>query len=162
MKHFDVAVAIVFHNKKVLITRRKPGRVLGGSWEFPGGKREPGESLEDCLRRELLEELAIRVQPVMSFSVIHHAYPDRQVTLHPFLCTHECAHESGEPQLLASDELRWVDPSQLRSIEFPEANRRLVEELVAHLPTPQIQVAPSVHPKGKIMKKQPRPQTAAL
>jgi mutator protein MutT len=130
MKHFDVAVAIVFHDLKVLITRRKPGGVLGGYWEFPGGKREPGESLEDCVRRELFEELAMRVQPVMSFAPIHHTYSDRQVTLHAFLCT----HESGEPQTLACEELRWIDPSQLRSIEFPEANHSLVDELINSLP----------------------------
>jgi mutator protein MutT len=158
MKHLDVAVAIVFHDKKVLITRRKPGGVLGGLWEFPGGKQEPGESLEDCVRRELFEELAIRVQPVMSFAPIHHTYPDRQVTLHAFLCT----HDSGEPQLLASDELRWVEPAQLRTIEFPDANRQLVEELVHHLPNSQHPATPSIPPTVKIMKKQRGQQPATI
>jgi mutator protein MutT len=159
MKHLDVAIAIVFHRRKVLITRRKPGGVLGGYWEFPGGKLEPGESLEDCVRRELLEELAIRVQPVMSFTPIHHSYTDRQVTLHPFLCT----HESGELQLLACDELRWVEPAELRSIEFPEANRQLVEDLVHHLPNSRHDSpAASIFPAALTRNKQPGRQPATL
>jgi mutator protein MutT len=130
MKLLDVAVAIVFRDSKVLITRRKAGTVLSGYWEFPGGKQEPGESLEDCVRRELMEELAMRVQPVMSFSPITHQYPDRIVCLHPFLCT----HESGKPQPIACDEFRWVTTAQIKTYEFPEANRELIEELIKALP----------------------------
>jgi len=131
MKHLDVAVAIVFHDSKVLISRRKHGGVLGGYWEFPGGKQEPGESLQDCVRRELMEELAIRVQPVISFTPVPHQYPDRHVTLHAFLCT----HESGEPKLLACEEIRWVSPAELRSLPFPEANHALIEQVIAAFPT---------------------------
>jgi mutator protein MutT len=155
MKHLDVAIAIVFRDSKVLITRRKPGAVLGGCWEFPGGKQEPGESLEDCVRRELLEELAMRVQPVMSFTPIVHQYPDRQVTLHAFLCT----HESGEPQLLACDEFNWVAPAQLRNFEFPEANQRLLEEVISALPNPTRAATASIPasdpPKAKKRARQP-------
>jgi mutator protein MutT len=136
MKHLDVAVAIVFRDSKVLITRRKPGGILGGLWEFPGGKQEPGESLEDCVRRELSEELAMRVQPVVSLTPIVHQYPDREVCLHPFLCT----HESGEPQLIGCADLQWVTPAQLRSFEFPEANRHLITELINALPNPPFSV----------------------
>jgi 8-oxo-dGTP diphosphatase len=130
MKHLDVAIAVVFCNSKILIARRKAGGVLGGFWEFPGGKREPGESLEDCVRRELLEELAMRVQPVVSFVPIQYQYPDRYVTLHPFLCT----HESGKPQLLACDEIRWIEPKQLRDFSFPPANHQLIEQVIAAFP----------------------------
>jgi 8-oxo-dGTP diphosphatase len=131
MKHLDVAVAVVFRDLKILIARRKAGGVLGGFWEFPGGKREADESLEDCVRRELLEELAMRVQPVVSFAPIQHQYPDRHVTLHPFLCT----HESGEPKLLACDEIRWIEPKQLRDFTFPPANHQLVEQVIAAFPS---------------------------
>jgi mutator protein MutT len=158
MKHLDVAVAIVFHDSKVLITRRKAGGVLGGYWEFPGGKQEPGESLEDCVRRELFEELAMRVQPVMSFTPIHHIYADRQVTLHAFLCT----HESGEPQPIACDELRWIDPSQLRTIQFPEANHRLVEELILALPNAGRVTAKLAEPVTRTPHQKPRRQPAPL
>ena len=158
MKHLDVAVAIVFRDSKVLITRRKPGAVLGGCWEFPGGKQEPGESLEDCVRRELLDELAMRVQPVMSFTPIMHQYPDRQVTLHAFLCT----HESGEPQLLACDELNWVAPAELRNFEFPEANQRLIEELINALPAPAPPVTSSTPVSAPPKAKKRARQTAAV
>jgi mutator protein MutT len=131
MKQLDVAVGIVFHDSKVLIARRRAGDVLGGYWEFPGGKCEPGETLEQCLRRELLEELAIHVQPVICFSPIRHEYPDRCICLHPFLCT----HESGEPKALACDELRWVEPPQLVQFTFPPANQQLIEQVIAAFPT---------------------------
>jgi 8-oxo-dGTP diphosphatase len=130
MKHLEVAVAVVFRDSKILIARRKAGGVLGGFWEFPGGKRESGESLEDCVRRELMEELAMRVQPVVSFAPIQHQYPDRHVTLHPFLCT----HESGEPQLLACDEICWIEPKQLRDFSFPPANHQLIEQIITAFP----------------------------
>jgi A/G-specific adenine glycosylase len=138
MKHLDVAVAIVFHDSKVLVARRKAGGVLGGYWEFPGGKCEPNETLEDCVRRELTEELAITVHPVVSFAPIQYQYPDRLVTLHPFLCT----HDSGEPRLLGCDEIRWVEPQQLRSLKFPPANDKLIDQVIAALPakTPSVEI----------------------
>jgi mutator protein MutT len=130
MKHLDVAVAVIFRDSKILIARRKAGAVLGGFWEFPGGKCEPGETLEECVRREVLEELAMLVQPVMSFTPIKHQYADRLVTLHAFLCT----HESGEPKLIACDEIRWVEPRRLRAFEFPPANDRLIADIMVALP----------------------------
>lgn len=130
MKHLDVAVAIVFHDSRVLIARRKPGGVLGGFWEFPGGKCEPGETLEDCVRRELFEELAMHVRPVVSFAPIHYQYPDRLVCLHSFLCI----HDSGEPQMLACDRIAWVEPTHLRNFNFPPANHQLIEQVIAAFP----------------------------
>jgi len=130
MKHFDVAVAIVFRDSKVLITRRKTGGVLGGYWEFPGGKLEPGESLENCVRRELREELGIDVHPVISFTPAAHQYTEQHITLHPFLCT----HESGEPQPIACEEIRWIHPFELRNYSFPKANQSLIEQVIAACP----------------------------
>jgi mutator protein MutT len=131
MKHLDVAVAIIFRDSKVLVARRRRGGVLGGYWEFPGGKLEAGETLQNCLRRELHEELGVVVQPVISFAPIQYQYPDRHITLHAFVCT----HESGEPKPLASEEIRWVYPVELPTVEFPPANQRLIEQVVAALPT---------------------------
>ena len=130
MKHFNVAVAIVFGDGKVMITRRKRGQVLAGNWEFPGGKQEAGESLQDCVRRELLEEVAITVQPQVALSPIQHQYPDRHVTLHAFLCT----HESGRPTAIACDQIRWVTPAQLQTFTFPAANQTLIEQVIAAFP----------------------------
>jgi mutator protein MutT len=151
MKHLDVAVAIVFRDSKVLITRRKSGGVLGGYWEFPGGKLEGGETLHDCVRRELQEELGILVQPVISFTPVQYQYPDRHVTLHAFLCT----HESGEPKPLASDELRWVTSADLQTLAFPPANQQLIEQVIAAIPTGK--TAPKATPKVTLPKLKKKP-----
>src|SRR5258708_6068727 len=123
MNPIDVAIAIVLRDSKLLITRRKPERPLAGYWEFPGGKREGAETIEDCLARELREELAIRATPVLSFSPINHTYPHAQVCLHPFLCI----YQSGEPRAIDSDEVKWISPDQLRQFKFPEANGSLLD-----------------------------------
>ena len=132
MKHVDVAVAVVLSDSKVLIARRKSGGKFGGYWEFPGGKCEAGESAEDCVCRELLEELAIAVHPVLCFTPLVHSYGDLNVRLHPFLCT----HEGGDPTPISCDEIRWVEPADLRSFKFPEANGPLIEQVIQYLPTP--------------------------
>ncbi len=141
MKHLDVAVAIVFHDSKVLIARRKAGSVLGGYWEFPGGKCEQGETLEDCVRRELLEELAMHVRPVVCFAPIQYQYPDRLVCLHPFLCI----HDSGQPQLLACDE---IFPQQPRFSKHTQAKK-------IHPPTTGIRRL-SAQPSGSSVNRQKR------
>jgi mutator protein MutT len=159
MKHLDVAVAVVFRDSRILIARRKAGGDLGGYWEFPGGKLEAGETLETCVRRELWEELGMRVQPVMSFTPFSHRYADREICLHAFLCT----HESGEPQLLECDEIRWVSVTQLRLYEFPAANRPLINELVSSLPEPAdaVPVSVTIPAANKRRSKRPR-QPAAV
>src|SRR5258706_5532480 len=82
----DVAAALVFRNGKLLITQRHADAHLGGLWEFPGGKRHPGESFEDCLRRELMEELGIEVGVGKLLEEVTHAYPEKTVLLKFFLC----------------------------------------------------------------------------
>jgi 8-oxo-dGTP diphosphatase len=136
MKRVDVALAIVLRGSRVLIARRKSTGAFAGFWEFPGGKREPGETIEECLHRELWEELAIRAKPVMSLPPIVHDYPQVQVRLHPYLCL----HEAGEPQLIQCQALRWVEPRDLHHFEFPEANAPLIEQIIAALPPPVVTV----------------------
>jgi mutator protein MutT len=150
MKHLEVAVAVVFRDSRVLIARRKPGGLLGGCWEFPGGKQEPGESLDDCVRRELKEELAISVQPVISLTPVTHQYPDRHVTLHAFLCM----LDAGEPIPIACDEIRWVSPLELQDYAFPPANQPLIEQVLAALPT-HGKTAPNTPAKAKRTTRQP-------
>ncbi len=130
MNRVDVAIAIILRGSKLLITRRNPGGPFGGLWEFPGGKCEPTETIEQCLARELWEELAIRARPVMSFRPILHSYPHLEVCLHPYLCL----HEAGEPQLIECQDAKWIDPPQLRQYQFPEANIKLIDQIIDALP----------------------------
>lgn len=129
MKRVDVDIAIILRDGKVLICQRRAHDSFGGCWEFPGGKREPGETPEQCLARELAEELAVRAEPVEALDVIEHDYPAVQIRLHP----HLCLHADGEPQLLACQDALWVDPPALRQYTFPPANERLIEQAIERL-----------------------------
>jgi mutator protein MutT len=124
LAHVEVAIAIVFDTarRRLLICKRKPDTVLPGYWEFPGGKCNPGETPADCACREVLEETGVTVRPVRELPIIDHQYPHARVRLHPFLCE----YGSGELQLLAVADARWIDPSEAPSFRFPEANLSLV------------------------------------
>ena len=121
----QVAAALILHEGRYLLTRRKADVHLGGLWEFPGGKREPGESLEECLRRELREELGIEITEPVPFQVIRHAYPEKTVELHFF----RCSIKDGQPRPLGCEALRWVTPEELARVPLPPADRPLVEVL---------------------------------
>lgn len=121
----QVAAGLILQDGRYLITRRQAGAHLGGFWEFPGGKREPRESLEECLRRELREELGINITAPVPVQVIRHDYPDRTVELHFF----RCSIESGQARALACDEMRWVTPEEMTGLTFPPADRSLIEGL---------------------------------
>jgi mutator protein MutT len=107
------------------MTQRRADVHLGGLWEFPGGKRAPGESLEDCLRRELREELGIEITQPGLFRVIRHEYPEKSVELHFFTC----AIASGHPRPLGCEDLRWVAPEDLPQMPLPPADQSLVDAL---------------------------------
>jgi mutator protein MutT len=129
MKRIDAAIAIVVKQGKVLVCQRKDDDTFGGYWEFPGGKQEAGETLEQCLARELREELNIAARPTSLLTPISHEYPDVLIRLHPFLCE----HESGEPELLECQATRWVAPVELREYRFPPANEDLIEQIIREL-----------------------------
>jgi 8-oxo-dGTP diphosphatase len=109
----------------MLITRRPAGVHLAGLWEFPGGKVEPEESLEEALVREIREELGIGIAVLAERFAVRHEYPSKSVQLHFF----ECAIAEGEPQSLGVDAWLWVAPSSLGSYAFPEADRDLIAAL---------------------------------
>jgi 8-oxo-dGTP diphosphatase len=121
----QVAAALILHDGLYLLTRRKADVHLGGLWEFPGGKREPEESLEECLRRELREELGIEITEPVPFQIIHHTYPEKTVELHFF----RCLIKDGHPRPLGCDALQWVLPEELTRVPLPPADRPLVEAL---------------------------------
>jgi len=129
MKRIDAAIAIVTRGGKVLVCQRKDDDTFGGYWEFPGGKQEDGETLQECLARELKEELNIRAKPIEPLTPIVHDYPHVFLRLHPFLCE----HESGEPELLECQATRWVEPRELTDYRFPPANEDLIRTIIERL-----------------------------
>ena len=124
-KIIDVAAGLVFHQSKLLITQRRPNDHLGGLWEFPGGKLELSETFEDCLFRELHEELGIEVRVGELIEEISHTYPEKTVHLKFF----RCELISGEAKPIHCHALAWVSRDQLRNYSFPAADARLLERL---------------------------------
>lgn len=122
-----VTAGVVRKEGKILIARRPPGKHLEGLWEFPGGKLEPGETLSECMVREIREELGILVEPVSLIMTSANRYPDRSVVLHFF----ECRILSGEPGGDPGQELKWVAPEELSLFRFPPPDRALVEFLMS-------------------------------
>ena len=126
-KSIEVSAALIFHGDKLLITQRHAGAHLGGLWEFPGGKREAGETFEECLVREIREELGVEISVGELFEEIHHDYPEKSVRLKFFLCR----LIAGEPQPLDCAAVKWIDQAGLAAHEFPAADGRLLEKLKA-------------------------------
>ena len=123
----SVVAAIIRRDDRILITRRLNDVHLAGLWEFPGGKVEPGESLEVALQREILEELGIKIRVNDEFFRIDHDYPTKSVRLHFFNCT----VLEGEAQCREVADLRWVTPEDLTNYEFPPADAQLLAKLRA-------------------------------
>ena len=123
----EVSAGLVFRHGQLLITQRHAAAHLGGFWEFPGGKREHGESFEECLARELREELGVEVAVGELFETVTHAYPEKTVHLQ----FHLCSLPSGEPQPLGCAAVRWVKRAELADYAFPAADARLLEKLRA-------------------------------
>jgi mutator protein MutT len=116
-----VTAAVIDRGGRLLVTRRLAGTHLAGTWEFPGGKCEPGEDREACLMRELEEELGVEsvVGPLILST--RHLYEDRAIELHFYRCD---IH--GEPAALLGQEMRWVARSDLDALEFPPADAELI------------------------------------
>ena len=113
----------------VLIDQRLEEGLLGGLWEFPGGKQEEGEAISACIARELREELSIEVRVGEELICIDHAYSHKKLRF----VVHLCTWLSGDPQPLASQQVRWVRPSDLADYPFPAANARIIEALLGKL-----------------------------
>jgi 8-oxo-dGTP diphosphatase len=121
-----VAAAIIQQEEKFLLTRRKPESDLGGLWEFPGGKKESGETLEGCLRREVKEELGVEISELQLFHSLRHQYPEKEVELHFFTCS----IIQGHPQALDCAEIAWVHKHELISYEFPPADIPVLQKII--------------------------------
>ena len=119
-----VTAAVIERDGAFLVTRRPRGVHLEGCWEFPGGKRQPDETLPASLVREILEELGTRVRVGQEIFAITHAYPDRQIELHFFSCELE-----GTPIPQLGQEMRWVARGDLASLTFPPTDLELITRL---------------------------------
>ena len=126
--HKIIGVAVIWNtdqNNTILIDRRKPEGLLGGMWEFPGGKVEPGETIPECIKREIQEELGIEIAVDEFLMTIDHTYSHFKVTLNVY----HCRHLSGIPQTIECDEIKWVTLSQLNEYPFPTANLKIIQAL---------------------------------
>jgi mutator protein MutT len=124
-KIMEVAAGLIFNKGRLLITQRKKSDHLGGLWEFPGGKRESGETFEGCLFRELREELGVDVEVGELVESISHEYPGRKVLIKFFRCNIIL----GEPKPLDCQDLEWVEANELAKYEFPPADTQLLHRL---------------------------------
>lgn len=124
--HKQIGVAVIVNQEgKILIDRRKSSGEMGGLWEFPGGKIELGETVEECIKREIKEELDLKIAVGDRLTTITHTYETFKVTLY----VHYCQYLSGKPQPIECEEILWVDPSRLSEYQFPQANAKIINLL---------------------------------
>lgn len=126
--HHDIAVGLIIRDGSILIQQRAPDAMLGGLWEFPGGKRQENEQPEETCRREVREETGLEVEVSTLLTSLRHAYSHFRITLHAYLCSvvgGSLRPESGQPQ-------KWVPLDHLDQYAFPRANRRVLAALLEH------------------------------
>ena len=123
----EVGTGIIVRNGKIFIGQRPEGKPLAGLWEFPGGKQEEGETIEDCLKRELREELSVESQVGAHIMDTVYKYPENEFRLHVYF-----VHIVGnaEPKLNVHQNGAWVTPSELKNYQFPPADENIITELV--------------------------------
>ena len=121
-----VVCGIVFNDdKKILVTRRRKGEFTG-KWEFPGGKIEKGETYEECLNRELEEELSIKVSIKSHYAEYIYSYPKFSINLISMVCL----YEGGEIKLTDHDKFSWVIPANFRHYDFVAGDIRLADQIM--------------------------------
>ncbi|NJD61838.1 MAG: A/G-specific adenine glycosylase [Deltaproteobacteria bacterium] len=129
LPHHDVVLALVGNREgKLLIGRRPEDGFLGGLWEFPGGRRKPGESLAGALRREIRKEVGIGIEVLEKIGVIRHGYSHFRVTLHAYRC------RKAAGRVRTSREWKWVAPGALGRFALPRADRKLLELIAGRQP----------------------------
>ncbi|PUV25132.1 (deoxy)nucleoside triphosphate pyrophosphohydrolase [Sphingobacterium athyrii] len=124
----QVTCAIIEHANKILICQRSASMKLPLKWEFPGGKIESGESKEDCLRREIKEELNIDITIHKALTMVEQHYADFSLQLYPFVCS----LQAGEVKALEHAQAIWVAIDQLLDYDWAEADVPIVNEYIAY------------------------------
>jgi 8-oxo-dGTP diphosphatase len=129
MKHISVVAAVIIHDHKILCVRRGPAKYtyISEKWEFPGGKIEENETKIDALNREIREELHMEITVDTFFTTVKHQYPDFHLTMDTFLCS--CADDTLT--LTEHTEFKWLDLSELSTLDWAAADVPIVEKLLA-------------------------------
>jgi 8-oxo-dGTP diphosphatase len=133
LKHIHVTCAIIERDGLVLAAQRNALSSMPLKWEFPGGKIERGETAEECLRRELVEEFGVQTRIQRSLPASTYAYPAFTITLYPFVC----AIESGDLMLREHAAVTWLPPHQLFSLDWAEADVPVLKSYIAEQKTTQ-------------------------
>ncbi|MCL2932835.1 MAG: 8-oxo-dGTP diphosphatase MutT [Trichodesmium sp. MAG_R03] len=121
-----IGVAVIWDETgKILIDKRRSRGTNASLWEFPGGKKEADETIEDCIKREVLEELGIEVAVEKHLITIEYNYSEIRVTLHVY----HCRYLRGIPKAIECDEFRWVILDEIDGFTFPEANEQIITAL---------------------------------
>jgi len=120
-----VAAALIFEAGRLLIAQRPADKHLGGLWEFPGGKLEEGETFQDCLKREIREEIGVEISVGPMIAAVDHAYPEKRVRIHFY----RCQLTSGTPESIECQAIEWVTREELDSFVFPPADAGLLGQI---------------------------------
>jgi A/G-specific adenine glycosylase len=132
--HYTVTAAVITKNQhsetgfRVLISQRPPDGLLGGLWEFPGGKLQPGEDLEECVKREILEELGVPLEVIGPLGVYRHAYTHFRVTLHAYHCQ---LSNGNQPESIQVRDFRWITLAELNSFPMGKLDRQISRTLIS-------------------------------
>jgi len=120
--HYEIGVGVIWKDDKILIAKRKETQMLGGLWEFPGGKRKKGESLSQTVLREIKEETGLTVTLASPYCTVNHAYTHFKITLTAF----RCDYVSGQAKPKSSDEIKWILVDEFDDFPFPTANKKVI------------------------------------
>jgi len=126
LPHYNVTAAVIQSGDKLLIAQRPLKGMLGGLWEFPGGKQEVGETLSDCLKREIQEELGVEIEVGELLTVIKHSYTHFKITLHAFMAQ---LLPNQQPRPLGVADWGWVTQAELANYAFPRTDSQIIEKL---------------------------------
>lgn len=125
--HYNIAAGLIWDEEYVFIDRRKENGLLGGMWEFPGGKIKSGETPQETIKREIRKEINLDIEVGDFFIEVRHAYTHFKITLHVY----HCLYKNGEPKLTVATDWRWVKPEELKYYAFSASNKKIIQKLEA-------------------------------
>lgn len=126
LPHYTIVVGIVYKDNKILIDKRRQNALLGGLWEFPGGKKRKDESFKTAVAREVKEETGITIEVGKRLCIVKHTYSHFKITLHAYVCE----YKNGAAKPLACDAVKWITPKNLKKYPFPGANVKIIRQLM--------------------------------